>query len=57
MNKRLILLPLEFDRAEVDDDYFAMKFKDKLKLKVNKKDESDGFNIEYSYLNVVDFAI
>ena len=48
--------PKEFDRAEVDDSYFAGKIKEQIKDK-KKSDELNGWPIKYSYLNIVDYAI
>jgi len=45
----------EFDRAEVDDGYFAGKIKEQIKDK--KSDELNGYPIKYSYLNLIDYAI
>ena len=56
MNAQLTAFPKEFDRAEMDDGYFASKIKEQIKDK-KKSDELNGWPIKYSYLNLVDYAI
>jgi hypothetical protein len=52
----LTAFPKEFDRAEVDESYFGSKIKELISDK-KKSDESNGYPIKYSYLNIVDYAI
>lgn len=52
----LTAFPLEFDRAERDDNYFAGKFKENLK-ESKKSDEQNGYPVKYTYLNLLDYAI
>ncbi len=56
MSVQLSAFPKEFDRAEVNDEYFAGKIKDQIGDK-KKSDEQNGYSINYSFLNVLDFAI
>jgi len=56
MSNILTAFPLEFDRAERDDNYFAGKFKENLK-ESKKSDEQNGYPVKYTYLNLLDYAI